>query len=160
MVVDRFTCVGCGYCCSIAPCTASVRLYPGAKVCPQLIWEGERYRCGLMTISGTIGPAYRLELAAGAGCCSNLNPWRKNVKKRINTKIYNKLESTLDQITQLLIRCLASQITSEDQMYLLFSEFEVRLNKSGYNEEHIFRIIKDAKRTFNENKSNKFKSFI
>jgi hypothetical protein len=75
-------CVGCGYCCIKAKCAGSQRLYPDAKICPQLHWQGDRYFCGLMFLPGIEGATYRKELAAGEGCYSGLNSWRKDVCRR------------------------------------------------------------------------------
>jgi hypothetical protein len=160
-MIDKYRCVGCGYCCITAPCAASVRLYPGATTCPQLEWDGERYICGLMRIPGLLGENYRAELYAGAGCCSNLNDWRKDVKKRHRDDSHKyKLESPLDTISQLLIICLSNQIMSNDQVFLIFSELRIRLMKSGYSPEQTDSIIENANRIYKENKSSKLKSFI
>ena len=70
-------CVGCGYCCKKRPCPLAMityRLEPGDK-CPELYWNGEKYRCGKAVEWGTA-------LAIGAGCSSSLNSWRKDVRYR------------------------------------------------------------------------------
>ena len=85
MEIDKFKkCVGCGYCCIKAKCVASERLYPNAKICPQLKWLGDRYICGLMTLPGSTGEFYRRELAANEGCSSGLNSWRQDIRRRDN----------------------------------------------------------------------------
>lgn len=78
-------CVGCGYCCMEATCTAGLaansdRTYTTSR-CPSLQWNGKRYVCELM-MDTKYGEMYREKLYAGAGCCSGLNSWRKDVKKR------------------------------------------------------------------------------
>ena len=65
------SCVGCGYCCSKAPCSYSMRKYSVAHPCPGLYWDGERYRC-----DDVRSPMLCEEVAIGAGCCSQLNTWR------------------------------------------------------------------------------------
>jgi len=76
-------CVGCGYCCIKAPCAESMSLFQ-SKQCPVLHWnnDSKRYECLLVKDPSFKGDFYRKELAIGEGCCSSLNSWRKNVKKR------------------------------------------------------------------------------
>jgi len=121
-------CVGCGFCCMQAPCAASVRLYPGAKICPQLIWDEalERYLCGLMQLPGSVGLAYKQELYAGAGCCSNLNSWRRNVKNRHPVDKKDKL-LTIDPMFQLFLNCLGREWISSDVLVLTVSAFMLKL---------------------------------
>ena len=85
-------CVGCGFCCITAKCSAGQRLYPSAKTCPALLWSDEknRYYCDLMSLPGNIGFEYRKELYAGEGCCAGLNSWRNDIKNR--TKINPEIE--------------------------------------------------------------------
>lgn len=64
-------CLGCGYCCSKAPCPYSLDRYCVAHPCPGLVWDGERYRCAHVE-----DPKLRRCCAIGAGCCSPLNTWR------------------------------------------------------------------------------------
>ena len=75
-------CVGCGYCCAEAPCFLSYRVFntrPG-ETCQALYWrESEKkYRCVLADYD----PDYAKHLFVGEGCCSPLNTWRKDVRKR------------------------------------------------------------------------------
>ena len=73
-------CVGCGYCCINAACDLEKSLYGNQEQCPQLQWDKEknRYMCNLVVI----GHKNIDWLYIGAGCCSNLNTWRMNVKPR------------------------------------------------------------------------------
>lgn len=75
-------CVGCGYCCIKAMCSVGVYFNDGKREdrCPFLVWDEEvnRYFCKLV-VDGTIIPE---ALGIGLGCCSNLNSWRKDVKRR------------------------------------------------------------------------------
>lgn len=140
--VDRFTCVGCGFCCSKAPCVASVRLYPGVKICPQLIWaeEDNRYICGLMTIPGLVGQSYRKELYANEGCCTNLNSWRHDVKDR---KIQNKNLLTIDKLFQIFLRCLGEQFIIKDVIELTLMKFEHMLKKDSITDsENITELVR------------------
>ena len=159
--VDRFTCTGCGFCCMQAKCGAALRLYPSAKVCPQLLWseEDNRYYCGLMQLPGLIGESYRAELYAGVGCCSNLNSWRRDVKRRTPDEDIS-LEAPIDQICQYLVRSLAEEMISQDVISLSFGNWNSKLVKAGYNKNHVDRIIQYATHVYNENKSSMFKSFI
>jgi len=96
-------CNGCGYCCTKVPCSASMRLYPGAEICPALIWVEDKkmHRCSLMEIGGPVGSAYRKELSAGAGCCANLNSWRKDIKRRTRDDIFNGYFNPIDKKFQI-----------------------------------------------------------
>jgi len=78
-------CIGCGFCCIQATCGAGLKLYGSqSTICDALIWDNNnnRYYCKLMQLDGDQGFFYRQELYAGAGCCSNMNSWRLDVKKR------------------------------------------------------------------------------
>lgn len=73
-------CVGCGYCCIKAPCSVVLMVYPRLKIgdrCPVLRWSvpKHRYICDF-------AKHFPLRLTIGEGCTSNLNTWRKDVKKR------------------------------------------------------------------------------
>jgi len=71
-------CVGCGYCCLKAPCIYAQQRFPGVTRCPDLFWDGDRYRCWIGMRFAEVGK----ELAIGEGCCSSMNSWRKEVKYR------------------------------------------------------------------------------
>lgn len=75
-------CVGCGHCCLTAQCVASVTIHGRMERCPSLEWNGTRYVCALMRLPGDEGAKWRKELYAGAGCCSPLNTWRRDVRQR------------------------------------------------------------------------------
>ena len=81
-------CVGCGYCCITAPCILSVSLSltDRAGNCAALFWTGERYLCALVESDSR----FKRELAIGAGCCSSLNTWRNDVKKRSRSDDYEQ----------------------------------------------------------------------
>ncbi|MEE4260375.1 MAG: hypothetical protein V2I62_11475 [Bacteroidales bacterium] len=123
-------CVGCGYCCMKRLCDAALRLYGNIKECPQLLWDEEknRYICGLMIISGKVGLGYREELGAGAGCCSSLNSWRNDVKKRTGIET-STFFNPLPSLMQKFIRCLASEFISADTIILTLERFESMLKK-------------------------------
>ncbi len=76
---ERFfpSCVGCGYCCLQATCMAGLSFYgsKNAYPCPGLKWNADRYACKLADF-------FPDELYIGSGCCSPMNDWRKEVKKR------------------------------------------------------------------------------
>jgi hypothetical protein len=72
-------CVGCGFCCIKAMCTAGVSFYRRrVKRCPYLVWFENRYWCKLVQD----GLVSKHHLHIGTGCTSTLNTWRKDVKKR------------------------------------------------------------------------------
>ena len=123
-------CVGCGYCCLLAPCSASVRLYPGARRCPQLEWvvADNRYVCGLMLIPGNLGHEYKKELAGGEGCCSGLNTWRQDVKNR--TKEIDAIGIfSLDPLFQRFLNSLGRSWLSGDALWLTVNAFKIGLVK-------------------------------
>lgn len=68
-------CVGCGYCCLESPCALSMGIYGLRDKCPALFWNGEKYRCKL-------AEEFNSRLYIGDGCCSPLNTWRQDVKRR------------------------------------------------------------------------------
>jgi len=152
-------CVGCGFCCIKTPCDASRRLYPGASQCPQLIWLDNRYECGLMKISGPVGVGYRKELHAGAGCCCNLNTWRKNVTKR-EPQLDRSAFNPIPEIMQVFIRCVANEFMSSDRMHLTLANMTSQLRESGYGEEELRSIVKGCMHIFNENRNSFMKSFM
>ena len=75
-------CVGCGYCCLKIMCIVGVLIHGRLEErCPFLKWSKKRVRyiCKLVPTMSKEG----LEsLNIGAGCTSNLNSWRKEVKFR------------------------------------------------------------------------------
>jgi len=80
-------CVGCGYCCIKALCILGEMMVGGlpermrGSHCPSLYWTGDKYRCRLAEVSELA----RRELSIDAGCCSGLNSWRNNIKRRTKT---------------------------------------------------------------------------
>lgn len=134
-------CVGCGYCCMKTPCDASRRLYPGATICPQLFWVLDRYECGLMKISGLVGEGYREELAAGAGCCSSLNSWRKDVKKRMTFDARSN-RYNIDPEFQVFLKCWASEFVSSDVIQLTLAKMQHSLvEQKNYSEDEASVVI-------------------
>jgi len=76
-------CNGCGYCCFTAVCVGGVMLLgKDAKTpCPLLVWleaDGRHY-CKAACES----KVFAERIYVGAGCCSSLNSWRKEVKCRV-----------------------------------------------------------------------------
>lgn len=62
-------CVGCGYCCMVAPCVLSHMRYGGGhKTCPGLHFEGGRFWCLLARDSDKV----KEHLYIGEGCSSSL----------------------------------------------------------------------------------------
>jgi hypothetical protein len=74
---EKFSpCVGCGYCCTKRACGMSD--VDGRGICTSLYWNGQMYRCRLVESNRH----YAEWLYIGAGCPSNLNTWRRNVRER------------------------------------------------------------------------------
>lgn len=74
-------CVGCGYCCMTAMCIHGYMLLKKVEVpCPLLFWSEEqnRYLCRKAIVDKNFAKA----IGVGAGCCSPLNSWRKDVRRR------------------------------------------------------------------------------
>ena len=156
-------CNGCGYCCIKAPCFVAARLYPGAEICPALYWKEEEkmHRCSLMEIGGPVGEAYRHELSAGAGCCSSLNSWRKNIKKRTRDDLQEGFFNPLDRKFQMFIKCWASEwSTSRDQMELIIAKMKHAMENSGYGPEETNHVIKTIAHLATNNKMSLFEDFI
>jgi len=72
-------CVGCGYCCIMAPCVSSLHRW-GVRDCPALVWNGERYVCEMA------GPWGKL-LQIGEGCIGGPDSWRRNVRNRDDQRV-------------------------------------------------------------------------
>ena len=43
-------CIGCGYCCLETPCSTAMELHGPVKTCPELVWNGRRYRCKIIDL--------------------------------------------------------------------------------------------------------------
>ena len=161
--VDRYTCVGCGFCCIKTLCAAALRLYGGGvKKCPQLIWneENKRYFCGLMILPGTLGENYRKELYAGAGCCCNMNSWRQDVKRR-DENIIETNNVAISPIFQAFLKAYGAEpFISDTQTYLVLSTFEQNLKGMGYNDKEADSILSLTKYWLKEHKTSQFKGFV
>jgi len=156
------SCVGCGYCCLKTPCEAARRLYPGVTECPQLEWDESegRYFCGLMRLPGLIGEGYRKELYAGAGCCSNLNSWRNDVKKRSRAATNYSYPQIPTMFQAFLKAYGAEPFRSSDSTALLIRGFRNELENLNYSNEDVKYIIKNVVYYIQENKTSKFKGFM
>ena len=155
-------CVGCGYCCMKAPCVASARLYPGAKHCPQLVWSDDlgRYRCHLSMLPGSVGERYRNELSIGAGCCSSLNSWRRDVKRR-DVVEGAQVSNPLPLEFQLFLGILGNQWISGDVLALTLMALRIRLQSDlCYTGEEAANYIKHIERLFNENRKSSIQDFM
>ncbi len=82
-------CVGSGHCCVQAQCMGSLQLHGKRAVCPELLWDGERHRCGLM--AGDAAEYWRERLYEGRGCPSSLNSWRKDLRDRRNEHLVTRI---------------------------------------------------------------------
>ena len=136
-------CVGCGYCCMKVKCSAGSRLYHTENPCPALIWSesDKRYICNLMTLPGKIGEGYKEELAEGAGCCSGLNSWRKDVKKRDPEK--NFLTINIDPLFQTFLKTIGKGMISDTKIKLILCSFENELKIKGTPIDEVKEISKE-----------------
>jgi len=141
-----------------AKCGAALRLYSSAEICPALIWNDNRYICNLMTLPGKIGEGYREELYAGEGCCSGLNSWRFDVKKRETQK--EETLKNLDPMFQMFLRALGSEMISGDTLFFIVTNFEDQLKLKGISDKEIFDIKKLVIHHIKNNRNKMFDSFI
>jgi hypothetical protein len=153
-------CVGCGFCCMQAKCSAGQRIYPSANPCPALVWSESdtRYICDLMTLPGKVGEGYREELYAGAGCCSNLNDWRREVKKREPKK--DCLLIKIDPIFQMFLKSMGREMLSGDTVYLILDGLKDELKRKGSSEQEIKEIIKEIVYHIKNNRNTMFDEFM
>ncbi len=78
--IDR--CVNCGFCCRLAPCGWGEVTSPTDRACRFLIpgTRPGRWLCG--KYNEIVGqPTSEFSPAFGAGCCSNLNSYRRKIIK-------------------------------------------------------------------------------
>lgn len=157
-------CVGCGYCCIKVPCFVAQRLHGGGLTkCPHLEWTGERYTCQIMKGDSAIARRYREELAAGAGCCSGLNSWRKDVKPRRKeddvAAIFLK-KNPLPMELQLFARCLGTQFVSGDTIYLACCAMKRELIIRGWKESDAVEYVERILACFKGNRSSNTEQFM
>ncbi len=112
-----------------------------------------------MTISGNVGFWYREELSAGAGCCSGLNSWRLDVKKRTGIELSTHL-NPLPKLLQMFIRCLAAEFISGDTIVLALGSLHSMLEKDGYSEEEIQVIKVNIVNVYQGNRDSFTKGFM
>jgi len=153
-------CLGCSYCCMEARCVASVRLYPAADVCPALRWDEvkKRHTCELMLLPGKLGEIYREELCAGAGCCSNLNTWRKEIKNRLEPDVSPPV--VLDKYLQIFLNCLGGQFMGMDGVYLAIMQLSQVLLKEGVPEDTVNQISQTMMHYLKGNRRSMMKDFF
>ena len=153
-------CLGCGFCCLQAPCSASQRLWKGASVCPGLRWDEESstHRCSLMEIPGKVGDNYRKELYAGEGCCSSLNTWR--LDKVINRIHQDPVYEPIDKPFQLFLASLGSEMLGADKIILTLSSFESRMKKEQYPLPFITYMKKSIAHYICQNQRSMFDDFM
>jgi hypothetical protein len=67
-------CVGCGFCCRVAPCDLVQRIYKiPLTTCPELIYRDDRWWCGLVEQQPEDRRGiYASEVAIGTGCSSSI----------------------------------------------------------------------------------------
>jgi len=155
-------CVGCGFCCIKTQCDVSYRLYKTVEVCPQLQWHEDesRYKCGLMLLPGNLGFEYRKELYAGAGCCSGLNDWRRDVKKR-SRGVMSHARPIIPAMFQAFLKAYGSEpFISGDATTLILSNYASQLKAIEYSEEEINYIIGSVEHYITSNKTSMFKGFM
>lgn len=155
-------CVGCGFCCSQAPCWVSARIHgPAVRKCPELRWNGDRYVCRLMTLDGDQGAGYREELHAGAGCCSGLNSWRSDVRDRMLSAVGVEHRSNpFSSEFQAFLKCLGREFVGGDALALTAMGFQDELVRMGYEEEKASEMASLALHYMKQNRTSMVEGFL
>lgn len=119
-------CVGCGYCCKVAPCIPGFLVYGPAKPCGALRWDEEagRYFCGIVLDEPErTKDKLKERMAIGAGCSSPLfNTERERTiemqkSKRKETHAAARLVERLDAV--LSMEELKKRLVSDQVEYLM-----------------------------------------
>jgi hypothetical protein len=152
-------CVGCGYCCIKTPCGVAQRLHNrGIERCPELHWDGSRYVCQLTTKDGEIGENYRKELYIGAGCCSGLNTWRKDVKPRLGENEPKYIN--INPFFKMFLHHLGGEWISGDKLWLILHAMESSLERDGHKKEEIIQIISQIRYCLSSERSERIDKFM
>lgn len=97
-------CLGCGYCCSKAPCLVGQAAYGPVVPCPGLVFKDGRFWC--REVLAAEGDEEQWEQTSssvggiGAGCCSGLN------SARPDSPFYNPKEA--DRIRKFVLSSLSN----------------------------------------------------
>lgn len=157
-------CVGCGYCCIKVPCFVAQRLHGGGLTeCPHLEWNGKRYICNIVTGTSPITPRYKEELAIGAGCCSSLNDWRRNIIPRRRKDVHQEIQGTKNPLPlefQLFVRCLGTQFISGDTVHLTCFAMKRELILRGWPEKDATAYVEKIWACFKGNRSSNTEEFM
>ena len=133
------SCIGCGYCCVTAKCSAGVQLHgTDDNICEQLLWDEklDRHVCRLMTFNNSLSDYYKTQLHAGAGCCSSLNSWRREpLQNRIPKKYITPQQTPLPPVMKILLECMNHDFSlSSDKIYLLMGRLKYKLLHAGMDD--------------------------
>ena len=110
----------------------------GVVQCPALKWDGERHICHLCTLPGEMGFQYRMELYVGAGCCSNLNSWRRSkLEDRTLSNKKGGISNPIPTEFQILLRNLGKEMISPDALYLTVEATKRNLMDNGWSESRV-----------------------
>jgi hypothetical protein len=112
-----------------------------------------------MILGGSLGESYRKELYAGAGCCSSLNSWRKDVKNR-HHNISDPYENPIPQMFQIFIKCWAQEFISTDNILLTLNTYKHALRKANYSENEVEIITNRLIHYITENRAGHIKEFM
>lgn len=82
-------CLGCGYCCSKAPCVLGEGI-----PCKELVHKDGRYWCGLvLNASEEERELFEIDLGIGEGCCSSLfNTEREKMLMKVLRREENAIQ--------------------------------------------------------------------
>jgi len=86
--------------------------------CPALVYKDGRYWCDLCRPTSLVADRYRRELFIGEGCCSPLNSDRQNIPPPGPTAA----RPEIGRDCRLLLRAMAHQWLSGDQLWLILNE--------------------------------------
>ena len=154
-------CVGCGYCCLKVPCPIAIRIYGmGVSVCPELQWNGIRHVCRLVMLPDPLSAEYRQDLSIGAGCCSSLNTWRKEVINRIPQKELEPKQIITPEFQDFLVSLGTQSFISGDALWLTIWGFKKMLEKRGYSKEEAEKIGEHVNHYVRQNRKSMVENFI
>lgn len=155
------SCIGCGWCCVKAQCSTSLRLHNVLPECPELYWNGERHLCKLAMLPEPIVRDYRQELHIGAGCCANMNSWRREPLKdrRKISKNEQMYYSSIHPDLQILLSVLGKEMISKDVLYLAINAWGNRLQEK-YGKDKAKLMVNDAWKYITQNRSSMTEGFM
>ena len=158
------SCIGCGYCCSVAICVPGQRAYNILKgTCPGLVWDEDanRHWCKLAKMQGQRGIDYREELAIGTACSSTMfNDWRENIQDRTGATEKKFKIVEMDRYFKLFIHSLSKQFMSGELKYMIVMMWARDMVKIGVDEDTVKAMVKEINHIITEGSPSYLKGFM